>query len=652
MPRRPEYGGSPSEHPVFKEQSTQFLMDTGRGRPGWFQTLIDGFVDLRQKSVESVWETIEDFYRKDARTMGPAGDPRVLSGRLIQPPRVYGYLQTLEAQLYAREPKFFIEPLSARQEKLAVYAEQHANAEWKKAPGLSEQMHLCLRDCGKAGWSWLHTSYTRREDENVKAERRKRARLAQQIQSDPVTGPFVAETIANQLTSPDSVGMQSTVPTYERDDRAMRGIISSRRIPYWMMAADPNASCLEDAEWVARQIIVPLESVKRNPDFKHTRHLKATGVMRSFETAHTARMENRLGVPEPYQYIALWETFTRNEQGLWDLKLIAEGHPDFIYEEACPYDFGLPYSLLRWNHDGDHLITTSDIQQVLDLIVEETHLRTRLFDSSMREMDDIFLFNKKRLKETDMHAAVNVPRVGVTIGVDGMPNEPLRSYMDALPRTQKAERMLAYLSILERNIELGLGLGANQQMAALKSETSATEAAEIASWSRARGEVKHYFFQKFVAQACHQRLAMAFQYYGPFMFAHTVSRDGLVQLLSEEWTTGDLQNGLGVTVEKGSMKPASDEQRLQLYTTMISEALANPMLAQLYNLPELAKRRALTMGIIDGGSLLLPLSADQFSMGTMMMALMGGSAEGSAQAGRPPGASNAQMPAMAATGAA
>lgn len=599
-------------------------MDSERGRPGWCRQLIEGFLEIRKKTYEATWEAVEELHRKDLTSQGGWPDPMQLTGRLIRPPRVSGYIESLESQLFTRPPKLFVQPLSARQERLAEFAQQHMNADWRRSPALTNDMYIALRDCAKAGFAGALTTYTPRVGENSQRLRKQRFKLAETIQRDPETGQQLAQEVASQLVGPDSVGFEETVPTYERDDRAMRGFVSTKRIPYWMIAVDPNASCKEDAEWIARQIICPLEAVQRNPEFKNTKNLRPTAVMSAFDRAHVARseLEKNLGIPEAYKYVSLWEIFQRNDKGTWDLRVLADKYPEWLYEAESPYDAGCPWSFLRWNHDGDHFLTPSDIQKVLDLIIEESHLRTRLFDATMREFEDILAYDKTKIKENELMAMVNIPKVGLAIPLGGMNGQAISNAFSFIPKPNKSDRLLSYLGILERNIELGLGLGANQQLSALKSETSATEAAEIASWARARSSIKNHFFETFIAEIAHVRAQIGFQFYNVDMFAHTVSREGLAFLLGEKFTVGDIQNGLAVSVEKGSMRPASDETQIQLYTTMIQEAIANPILAQLYQLPVLVLRRAHAMGVLDGSELLTGVSAEQIQTAQMQMALM------------------------------
>lgn len=623
-------------------------MDSPRGSPGWLSNLMEGYQDLRAKYCDSVWRRVEELYRKDLPSMASwwSSDPTVLTGRIIQPPRIYSYVQGLEAQLFSRNPKLFVKPMSARQERLAQILENHINAEWQSDQQLHAEMHLLIRDCAKTGWAWALTEYISKDSKRDRKDRRMRSKGADAMQADPMLQAVAAEVLSQSAISPDSVNYEEFGATYERNTRINYNKICTRRISYWQMACDPNATCIEDAEWIARNIVTPLEYVKTEKHFKNTSKLKATATLRGVFSDKSAyrTSDEGLGIPDSYQYVSIWEVYLKNKDGGWDFKIMAEGHPDWLYEEEDRFDLGCPYSLLRWNQDGDSLFTVSDVQQVLDIISEEANLRTRLYDATMREMEDLFVFDSNVLQEQQLTTIANVPGVGTMIPVPGLSQRGnVNNVISLLPKTQKSGQLLSYLAIIQQNIEQGTGLGANQQMQALKSDTSATEAAEISQWARSRSEVKHFFFSQFVADIAMKRLQLTCQFYGPEDIAQTTGKEGATLWITENFTPADIKYGLSVAVEKGSMRPVSEESRAQLYSTMLAEAMQNPLAAQLYNVPEIAKRMVESRGVPTGSNVLNPMvTQDAFSLGAMQMALgspqdpmQGGPAGGGPQM-RPP----------------
>lgn len=617
-------------------------MDSPRGSPGWLSGLLEGYHDLRAKLCDTIWKRVDTLYKKSPSGISSwwSSDPTELTGRIIQPPRIYSYVQGLEAQLFARNPKFFVRPMSARQEKLASTLERHINAEWMLDAALHSEMHLTIRDCAKTGWAWVLTEYIATNAKKAQKTRKMRSELAARLQQDPMMQAIATEVISTAATGPDSVQYGDYGPTYERNDRVSYNKIISRRISYWQMACDPNATCLEDAEWVARNIIAPLDAVKADKNFKNTSKLRANATLRGVfsDRSRFQAQDSDASIPDAYQYVSIWEAYIKNDEGGWDFKIFAEGHPEWLYEEEDRFDLGCPYSLLRWNHDGDSLFTASDVQQVLDIISEEANLRSRLYDATMREMEDLYVIDSNIIQEQQISSIANVPGVGTIIPVPGVSQRGgLHNVMALLPKTQKSGQLLSYLAIIQQNIELGTGLGANQQMQAMKSDTSATEAAEISNWAKTRADVKHFFFDQFVTDIATKRLQMACQFYTADDIAQTAGKEGAAFWLSENFTPADIKHGLSVAVEKGSMQPVSDAQRAQLYTTMLQEAMANPIAAQLYNVPEIARRLVEARGVPQGSKVLNEeVTAGDVSTASMQMALMQGGGGPPGMQGGPP----------------
>lgn len=623
-------------------------MDSPRGSPGWLQNLVDGYMDIRSKHCDGLWKRVDELYRKDLPNISSwwSSDPTSLAGRIIQPPRIYSYVQGLEAVLFSRQPKFHVRPMSARQEKFAEVAERHLNAEWLADAALHAEMHLAIRDCAKTGWSWVLTELVSKDPKAQKRARDQRLKAMERVQQDPAMVSVIAGMMADEAMSGDSVNYADSETTYERNSRIYYNRLVSRRISYWQVACDPNATCLEDAEWVARNIVTPLDAVKAEPMFKNTSKLRATATLRGRfgdSSLYKGDVGSDAAVPEAYQYVSLWEAYIKNSEGGWDFKIFAEGHSQWLYEEDSRFDLGCPYSLLRWNQDGDSLFTVSDVQQVLDIISEEANLRTRLYDATMREMEDAFVFDSNILQEQQLTSITNVQGVGSLIPVPGLSQRGnINTVISLLPKTQKSQQLHAYLSIIQQNIELGTGLGANQQLQALKSDTSATEAAEISSWARSRADVKHFFFSQFVADIAMKRLQLACQFYTAEDIAQTAGKDGATLWAAERFTPADIKFGLSVAVEKGSMRPMSEEYRTQLYTTMLQESLSNPLAAQLYNVPEIARRLVEARGVPSGSDVLNPaVTQDNMAQASMQMQLLQAGGQLPGAGGPPPAPTNA-----------
>jgi hypothetical protein len=121
------------------------------------------------------------------------------------------------------------------------------------------------------------------------------------------------------------------------------------------------------------------------------------------------------------------------------------------------------------------------------------------------------------------------------------------------------------------------------------------------------------------------------------------------QWAKEEWTPGDIQAGLMVTVDKGSMQPESDQKRQNVLGMLLNMMLQNPVFAAIGEAPIIAQRLIESMGIPDGSELIRASSGEEFALALKnYQQIMG--AGGSPTAGPPQPANPAEEAQMGGVG--
>ena len=627
---------------IFMEDAVQVIMDSSRQKPDHLKGCIDAYMELRSTYCDEFWDTVDELYTQEQFDRNSWASTKDLTGRFITPARVNAYIESLEAQVFNQYPKFYMEPATSRQEQLALDLMEASNNEWFKDRRLKQQTLLALRDCGKYGTGFVFGGYNTDTDVAERA-RKKRQHIADMLQADPASGIIGADILAELAIGPDSVTLSGTETDYEMDDRILRDRASLRHVPIEQIVMDPAGTCMEDIRWIGRRIYADYDAVMKEELFSNTSGLKPTqtlsspGVLpRSVLRGESVVGSMREKMQMPYNYLTLYEIYCKQRDGTWDLKIFAEGHNKWLRVVPAQYDIGNPYSMLRWNHTGDSVFTISDIQKVLTFILAERDLHTRLYEATMRELEDTYGV-AGTIKEEQLNPVINIPNVGNFIRMENLGGLPLQQAIQLLPRTIKSQALMPYLAIFERQFELGLGLGPNQQLSALKSATTATEAGEIADRVKSREAVKRSHFEDFIADVQKKRIGLMAQYYTPEMIAQTVGKEAASRWVRENFTTSDIQFGLSVAVVPGSMSPPSTERQVQLLTTMLTESMQFPALAGLYNQPIIALDRAKLLGIKDGSRYFMPgVTAEQIQRAAMQLAALGGGGQqGSAPAPGP-----------------
>ena len=628
-------------HAAYKSVAGQAIHDAGIGTPDWWVNQIGKFESKRSAEVLENWKFTNSLYEQDqftARRPRQQTTGRVILGEYIQPPRVYGITHAIESVLFNRHPKFFATPLTARQEKIARYIEIILNNQWKLDWKLNEQTRMALRDGIKFGWGIMLTEYAYTADPVERAkERRERQEAARMVQANPALQLGVSEVLGVLSDVQDSVTMPAKKATFERVSTSYLDQVNSRRVSPFQFIIDPDARGLDDALWVGRAIDADVEVLRKDRSFKNTDELVGTHMSRnvdsdtrSVNTAVPVRMyQGRDEIVHPSnqkmpakrsdaRYATIFEVFERNtdEDGCetWDYKVLTRDQGDFLKEVDAMYDLGCPYSLYAPNSTGERLFAQSDIDPAMTHILEEREVRTRAYEWMMRNANDAYGVDVNALGgnwETQVRKLVRT-KVGNFIPFEAMSNRPVRDAVFQLPRTSLTTEYMNYLALIQRDIELATGLGPNQQMMAMKSETSATEAAEVAGWARARNQPKADAFEQFVADVAMKRIQIVAQEYEPERIMQLAGPKAAAQWAKEEWTKGDIQSGLMVTVEKGSMQPESDQKRQAILGMLLDKMLQNPVLASIGEAPLVAQRWLESMGIQDGSELIRSVGGEDF----------------------------------------
>jgi hypothetical protein len=523
------------------------------------------------------------------------------------------------------------------------------------------ETRMATRNCILTGWgpmlSGVETDYAA-----ARRDRKRRFKVAEQIQSDPMLGDIQADIIGQIAQGMDSVDEPRRETNYEMTDLVWKRRVFSRAISPFQYLIDPNCASLPDAEWNGRIIIARLDAVKMNPDFENVKNLKPTAVFNGTPEARAA-MSPEMGrwnrLPgygdQGIARVILYELFVRQPDGTWDKVVLARGHKKPIQVVKDCYDIGNPYRLLRWNHTSKRIFATSDVQAVMTQVIEERELRTRLHDGFMRSAVDNYVGSKQLFSDDTAIHPTTVEGIGNILLLENLapgmnPDMALRP----MARNGQMSESIAYLQILERDFQVASGLGANQQSMALKSETSATEAAEIAKWTNSRGRSKFAFCEEWASGIALDRLGLICQFYDEHDIAALAGPEAAKFWVKEKFTAGDIQAGLSIRVEEGTMQPKDNASKAiqlkDLFTACINPVTA-PIANVYINAGETFQELIRTMGVPRGSKIANEVPPEvtqmlsQFLMQMGMAQLAGGAgAAPGGGGGQPQGAAEqAQM---------
>lgn len=586
-----------------------------------------------------------------------------VSIRRVRPPRMYALERGVQAQLFYRHPKFFVRAYKGRLEAQAQDLERVLNTVWPRVVG-SKELRWCITDAFKYGRGWGMVGFE--FDEEV--ERRKtnqRMRAARKMKTDPMLASMTPDQVEelNSAVLADKEN-EAEPETFEGDALSRTRKISFRRVPPMDVSYDMDARCMDDVRWIDRRMFIPKNVLEADPFLSNAGKVRAdwshgdegwtnrrgTGG-RATNTPSPALDEfgNFTGPPEQYKYACIHETFVKREDGTWDMLVYADGHNFFLRKLKAPYWFGCPYVSLAWNDDGESLDVVADAEHLLPGVIEEAEVRSRLRDHWLRKANDVNLIDDRLIENPKNRATLEIQKTGSFLPVknpsaDGVAGQALGNYITPVPRNSALGEIYQHLQIIREDYEAVVGLGPNQQLRALKSETSGTEAAEIRDQARARGIEKQEALEDFTLDTAKKIVYCIAQFFDAERLAEVAAPDTVARWRGYEFSAGSVQDGLGIQIERGSMRPPSSDDRTQTLMMLIQMAMQNPAFAIKVNTDEAFMRVLEEKGILDGSKLInTGVDMNKVLIGMMQAQAMGMAGKGGAPPA--PGKAKKQSPA-------
>jgi hypothetical protein len=579
-----------------------------RGTAMWYQRLAQYYLD-RRRQHDGFWAKVDQNYWQ----RGISDKARSMFEELdeVRPGRIYSYVHTVEGMVFNRSPKMFLKGFTPRvdREQIPVF-EKALNHEWWQDRRLVRETKLAVRDCIKYGFGVTLTRYEKDPDVPIRVDEvAEAAREADEIAS------VVYDAMDDEYSDMEARRPAKPAATnFEMDSRVVKGRVVTTHIPIHQFMCDPDASCLEDCRWVGRMILADYWAVKEDPALKNTSSIGA---------ASRKDIQDWLDITEdthnPYDQVILYEIFERQPDGSWEMTVTSPQSEKILRREKSPYWIGQPYSMLRWSEDGRDIFAQSDLLNLWTIYLSEVLLGTKVTQAYAREMLDT-TFVDDRVGDFELAGAID-PEVGKIVKIKNPGQGRIQDVFFKAPKDAKSPEAMNLLAMYERAFQAASGLGPNQMGQALKSETSASEANEIAGFARARSGHKGGATEDFVADIATKRLGLMAQFYTRAQIKRLVGNE-LGSAWPVDWVEGDVSGGLSVIVHPGSMAPENDAVRVQQIVGLLQVLGTNPVFASAVNMPELLNRLLRGLGFGPGDNILMTEDGQAMSQSIASMAAM------------------------------
>lgn len=332
------------------------------------------------------------------------------------------------------------------------------------------------------------------------------------------------------------------------------------RVSPFDMFVDPDATCLEDATWIAQRLVRSLEDVREDKRYKQSVRLNLSGV--SMAPIDMNRQDKKKFQDETMKVI-IWEHYDLRT-GM--LCIFAEGSDDYLVSPMkIPYAVGHPYAMVR-NYDvPDQFYPIGDLEMLEPMQLELNATRTALMNNR-KSYARKYLYRKSGFGEDGVRALrSDTDNTAVPVEDEGRPFTDLIAPMPYIPL---ANDLYNQSDIISADLREVSGVSEYQRGVSPSVRRTATEAAMIQDATNARSADKLQTIELFISDIARKQLQIAQQFLTGDQMARVTGSQGKTVWLP--YTRDDIIGEYDFTVEAGSTQPTNDQQRRQDALAMTS----------------------------------------------------------------------------------
>lgn len=491
---------------------------------------------------------------------------------MLDPSLIYQVMHNSEARMLGSPPQFLMKGWTAQIDKAQVPAlETGLNNEWEHDRDTFSQLALGYRVAFKHGFALFKTTYDAEiEADAVAASGRKDAQR-RAAAANPVMA-LMAEDLSKEAAAQAQVlPTPTTKLTYEMTSLVRTDSINTRLVTNPMF--DPDASTPEAWQWVGQTMYVRLDALRHDARMDQ-----------SVVDAIADRTTDCDGTL-PYRIVEIHELFCLefdedDGRAKWHRVTFAEGAEFCLEHRWSPMWIGHPYSYMAWNTTGENSFAMPQPLVFEDMYRAQAGLLTKIINGHNASRQNTTFVDKRALAEQDM-APLKKGEPPRFVMLDPQGDHTLRDCLyEPPPRPESGEALNTY-SILRSELERGMGMGANQQLQAMKSDTSAREAAEVAMNAAMAMSHVERAVESCVLSISKKRFGLMGQFYDKARMMRIAGSEAAQAWpdVGTPFTEGDVQGGMGIHIQRGSMRPRNDAADFQNVLLLFQAFQANPYTA-------------------------------------------------------------------------
>ena len=506
-----------------------------------------------EMGYDQLWRRMVDLYR------GKHWPNTTISNEdLIAVNLAFSTVNVIAPAVSVNHPKIVVTPNQPEDEDRAAFVEAVVNHLWRHHD-FRKPFRRSVKDFLIFGHGWLKVGWNFVEQERTLSD----------MERDEMFVDAVGETDMFAMENPVMAG---DLPTDEQmaasiPDTAMMVVEDQpfiERVSPYDIYIDPEATCLEDAQWICQRIIRPLEEAKKDKRYKASarKNLGADSVLNPMFTPSDREQQDQY-LQDIVDRTVIFEFYdiVNNK-----MSVLAQNGEEFLVDPIpMPYAYGQPFVMLR-NYDvPDYFYPMGDLEAIESLQEELDKTRSQLVNARKRYARK-YLFHERSFGP-EGREALEADEDGRLVPVVDE-NKSLNEVVIPMPQTPLSPEIYNYSAIIEQDINTVSGVSEYARGSMPEIRRTATEASIIADAQNARAADKLAIIEIGIGHLARRVIQLMQQFMTGEQMAQVADRGG--ENLFVPFERDDIIGEYDFSVEGGSTQPMNETIRKQQAVSLMN----------------------------------------------------------------------------------
>ena len=528
-----------------------------------------------EMGYDSLWQRMTDLYRGRQWPQTTATNEDLIVVNLA-----FSTVNVIAPSVSVNHPKIVVSATQEEDTDRAAFVEAVVNYLWRHHD-FRKPFRRAVKDFLITGHAWMKVGWKFVEQERTLSDSEREEMLDDAILE---ADAFAVENIAMAGDLPTDEEITVNIP--ETTMMVVEDQPFIERVSPFDIYIDPEATCIEDAQWICQRIVRPLEEAKKDKRYKASvrKRLQADGILYPmFQNRQIQEQEQYLADEDR---VAIYEYYDIAEN---TMSVFSQASEEFLVDPMpMPYAYGQPFVMLR-NYDiPDFFYPMGDLESIESLQLELDKTRTQLINARKRYARK-YLYHERSFGPEGREALESDQDGRLVPVVDE--NKPLQEVVVPMPQTPLSPEIYNTSAIIEQDINTVSGVSEYARGSMPEIRRTATEASIIADAGNARAADKLAIIEISIGQLARRVIQLMQQFMTGEQMARIAGKGG--QDMFFTYSRDDIIGEFDFTVEGGSTQPINDTIRKTQAVSLLN-AMA-PLVGTVIDPVALAKH-VLTMG--------------------------------------------------------